>query len=331
MASAPADGEGAVAEEDEMSATTIDGDDSVERAVFASPSQAKVEAQSARPWSGKIRSLWWVLAAGLTAAVVLVGALAASFLMRPPQVVEAPLLLVDQVEPLTNDEPTRILARTPSESLISALQQFDGLAISPKPTDDRVIAKLLARYPSRSVYLLASELRIDRGTVRLWWRLSDQRTMEIHWTSTQEGPWDPNAGSTEEEIAKQVATTIAYWNGLVKSFEARALPNPPPPGYLCLLWAQRYSLSLDAKTHAATRDCLEKTVARSPNNADAWAYLAIIYADEARNGYNLETARAGACKGEGSHGDGAAARAVRRIKLRGGDDRRFSSGRSQRL
>jgi adenylate cyclase len=168
MASAPADGEGAVAEEDEMSTTTIDGDDSVERAVFASPSQAKVEAQSARPWPGKIRSLWWVLAAGLTAAVVLVGALAASFLMRPPQVVEAPLLLVDQVEPLTNDEPTRILARTLSGSLISALQQFDGLAISPKPTDDRVIAKLLARYPSRSVYLLASELRIDRDTVRLW-------------------------------------------------------------------------------------------------------------------------------------------------------------------
>jgi len=191
-----------------------------------------------------------------------------------------------------NHEPTRVLARTLSESLISALQQFDGIGIMPKPSsDNRAIAELLARNPGRSVYLFASELRIDHDTVRLWWRLSDQRTMEVYWTSTQQGPWNPNANSTEEEIAKQVATAIAYRNGLVKSFEARTLPDPPPPGYLCVLWAQRYPLSMDARTHAVTRDCLEETVALFPNNADAWAYLATIYVDEVRNGYNLDRAR----------------------------------------
>jgi len=231
---------------------------------------------------------WGALAAGLAAAfTLLIVVLVRPWAVGPVHEAEPPMILVDQVEALTDDAPTRILARTLSESLVSALQQFDGLAISRKPREStEAVARLLKQNADRSVYQLASELRIDHDTVHLWWHLSDLRTTEVYWTATQEGPWKENATSAEAEIAQKVATAVAYRNGLVKSLEARTIPDPPPPGYLCVLRVQRYVLLMDPKNHAVARDCLERTVALSPYYADAWAYLAIIYNDEVRNRYN---------------------------------------------
>jgi adenylate cyclase len=209
-------------------------------------------------------------------------------LSRKP-LVEGPVLFVDSVDPLTEDEPTRLLARTIGQSLISALGQYDGISVSRKPQGgDVALDKLLKDSPHRTFFQLSCETNLDHANVRLWWSLSDMRTMEVYRSVTEEGPWRTISGALlETEIAENVAVAIAHCTGLVKTIAARAFLDPYAPGYPAVLQAQRYILSLDPEAFALTRKSLERTVELTPEYAEAWAYLGYIYACETRQGPGL--------------------------------------------
>jgi adenylate cyclase len=153
--------------------------------------------------------------------------------------------------------------------------------------NEGAIARFLDERPSGSVYQLATGIRVDRATVHLWWHLTNLHSGEICWTANDALPLTPSSDAlVETSIAEEIAIAIAERNGLVKSFQALAIPDAPSPGYTCVLLAQRYTLAIKPELHAKICDGLEKTVELYPKYADAWAYLAIMYSEASRNGFN---------------------------------------------
>ncbi len=160
------------------------------------------------------------------------------------------------------------------------------------PDGKQAVDRLLDANPDRLAFRLSCEVRIERDAVHLWWSLSDRRTMEVYRSATEEGPWGSISGTmVEDEIAEKVAAAIAYRNGFINSSVVRAFADPPPPGYPAVLRAQHYSMTLDPNSFAAVRGALERTVSENPDYAEAWAYLAYLYTDEIRHGYDTTRSR----------------------------------------
>ena len=56
--------------------------------------------------------------------------------------------------------------------------------------------------------------------------------------------------------------------------------------YDCILRARAFNAGYTPELHLLARSCLEKVVEREPGLAEAWAWLAVIYADEHAAGFN---------------------------------------------
>ena len=206
----------------------------------------------------------------------------------PKTTMQMPIVFVDAVEPLADDATTVLLARTLSQSMVSALGRYDGIAVSRKPPGGKqAVGKLIDANPDRLIYRLSSEVQIGQSTVYLWWYLSDMRTMEVYRSAHEEGPWRSLSETmVEAEIAEKVAAAIAHRNGFINALVARSFPDVPPPGYPSVVRAQRYTMTLDPASFPVVRKALEKTVDENPDYAEAWAYLAYFYADETRHSYD---------------------------------------------
>jgi adenylate cyclase len=195
-----------------------------------------------------------------------------------------PLLFVGRVEALTNDAQAMLLARMLTQSLISALGQFDGIAIA---GEMQGLTDVLETEPERPVYQLASEVRIEQSAVHLWWSLTDMRAHRIFLSGNEKGPWRPaSEAMVETRIAERVAATIAHRNRLIHAIVAREAEGPPQPGFPSVVRAREYTMSLDPASFRVVRNALERTVQLMPDYAEAWAYLAYMYADETRNAYD---------------------------------------------
>jgi adenylate cyclase len=194
--------------------------------------------------------------------------------------IETPALIVDAVEPLAKDEPTRLLARIFAQSILTALGRYDSIVLFGPSALEK-----LAGFAGRSVYRLSTEVRIELGRVHVWWSLSDARTSQIHRSATESGPWSPTTGEmVEADIAARVAAAIADQRGLIQDVTLRSLNDAFAVGYPALAQAQRYLLTLNQRAFVQVRRALEQTVAAMPDCAEAWAYLAYIYSCETRQG-----------------------------------------------
>jgi adenylate cyclase len=207
----------------------------------------------------------------------------ASVVVRPLIDPRPPILLVEDVEALTNDGPTRIFAQTLVHALLAALGQFGGITIMPESVA-RDRTGFLNANATRLIYLLAIKVRADHERAHLWWHLSHPQTMEICWTASQSVPLRSISEIlAETTIAEKIALVIGERDGLIKSFYARLISNRPAPGYSSVLLAERATLAEPPERRAAILEALEKTVALDPEYAEAWAYLAVTYSELNRN------------------------------------------------
>jgi adenylate cyclase len=74
----------------------------------------------------------------------------------------------------------------------------------------------------------------------------------------------------QEDIARQVATTVAQPYGIVFRADAQRTARQPPDdleAYACTLRFNTYHAALSAERHAAVRDCLRRTAAQFPGIA----------------------------------------------------------------
>jgi TolB-like protein/Tfp pilus assembly protein PilF len=102
-------------------------------------------------------------------------------------------------------------------------------------------------------------------------------------------------------------------NGILPHTMSEALRSRDPRQlgpYEAVVRGLGYYERITVEEHAAVRDALERAVEKAPDNADAWALLAMVYAEEYKHGFNarpdplgraLEAARRAAAATPSSH------------------------------
>ena len=78
-----------------------------------------------------------------------------------------------------------------------------------------------------------------------------------------------------------------YRAGMEKT---RGIGTEDLTAYECVLRAYEYLHIHTADSHLRARDCLEQAIVIDPNYVDAWGWLAFLYMDEHRHGWNSRPA-----------------------------------------
>jgi tetratricopeptide (TPR) repeat protein len=123
-------------------------------------------------------------------------------------------------------------------------------------------------------------------------RLLDAGTATVLWSQA----YDADLGTQslfdiQEDIARQVATTVAQPYGIVFRVDAQRTARQAPDdleAYACTLRFYSYHAAISVERHASVRDCLRRTTAQFPGYATAWAMLSLLYIDQDRFGFNPE-------------------------------------------
>lgn len=135
-------------------------------------------------------------------------------------------------------------------------------------------------------FALKGGVRVADNKLRVIVQLIDVADGRYLWTQMFEKELSANAlYSIQDEIADRVAAHLAAPYGVLTAISTKRLSHQAPPdlaAYQCVLQAYGYRRGLSVPVHAAVRDCLERTVANTPDYAAAWAQLAYIYLDEYR-------------------------------------------------
>lgn len=140
-------------------------------------------------------------------------------------------------------------------------------------------------------YLLDGTVRADDTHLRITANLIDRSRGTIVWSDVYDIDLAANdVISLEQEIASRMATAVAQPYGvLFRSAEQKSglqAWTSAQDVYQCSIDFYHYRSVLSAELHRTVRDCLQRSVVESPNNATAWAMLSYTYLDEDRFGFN---------------------------------------------
>jgi tetratricopeptide (TPR) repeat protein len=122
-------------------------------------------------------------------------------------------------------------------------------------------------------YRLLLKYDADRAGDLLWWQLVDETTGEALRSGTERADfW--RGEPPEQQLANQLAVWLASSHGVINTIESAREQEHPTLGNGCVLRAMIAVDASDKQTLADVRDCLETTLGRRPNDADAHALLA---------------------------------------------------------
>ncbi len=176
-----------------------------------------------------------------------------------------------------------------TEDIITALSQFRDLFViarnstfqfKGKPVDVREVgAKLNAQY------VLEGSVRRELARVRINAQLLDAKTGAHLWAETFDRDLTTkDIFAVQDEITSKVVAKIGDpLRGTIaqnKKEQLSAQSDIHVEAYDCVLRGKVYFDSFDPALHKAARECLERTVETHPKYADAWAWLAVTFADE---------------------------------------------------
>jgi tetratricopeptide (TPR) repeat protein len=161
--------------------------------------------------------------------------------------------------------------------IIDGLARFDHFVVIDLANGRKI--------PEREHYVLNLRLTTNARAGSVVSRLTHEPSGKVIWTRS----FDPAAHSDpslsrESSISRQIVPAIAQPSGALFS-DLRTRPTLSS-GMRCTLQAYDYWSNPTVEAHARVRDCLEAIVAAQPNAAKALAYLARVYLDEYRVGFN---------------------------------------------
>jgi TolB-like protein/Tfp pilus assembly protein PilF len=111
------------------------------------------------------------------------------------------------------------------------------------------------------------------------------------WAETYNRPFRPEEiFELQDDLAPRIVSTIADMNGVLPhtlSELIRSRPVDELSPYEAMLRGFGYYVRLTAEDHIEARACLERAVADDPGNADCWALLSVMYAEEHKHGFNV--------------------------------------------
>ena len=176
-----------------------------------------------------------------------------------------------------------------TEDIITALSQFRDLFViarnstfefKGKPVDVREVGAKLGAH-----YVLEGSVRREQSRVRINAQLLDAKTGAHLWAETFDRDLTTkDIFAVQDEITSKVVAKIGDpLRGTIaqnKKEQLSVKSDIHVEAYACVLRGKVYFDSFDPTLHKAARECLERTVETHPKYADAWAWLALTFADE---------------------------------------------------
>ena len=196
-----------------------------------------------------------------------------------------------------SDADLKALAEGLSEEVVTGLSRFSYLRViargstakySSESGDVRAIGKELG-----ARYVMEGSLRLAGTTLRIAVQLVDASSGAHLWAQTYERTFRAeDVFAVQDDITDRVVATVADANGVLARSIAAGVEEKPEATLTALDWTLRclaYRRNITPETHARLRDGLERFVEREAKHADAWACLALLYADEFSFGFNPRT------------------------------------------
>jgi TolB-like protein/Tfp pilus assembly protein PilF len=188
----------------------------------------------------------------------------------------------------------KALADGLSEEVVTGLSRFSYLKViargstakySSESGDVRTIGKELS-----ARYVVESSLRQAGSKLRLAVQLVDTASGAHLWAETYERTFSPEAiFELQDDLVPRIVSTVADQNGVLPrriSEELRGKNEEDLTPHESVLRAFSFLQRISPTEHATARRILERAVEREPNQADAWAMLAIMYDTEFADEFN---------------------------------------------
>jgi TolB-like protein len=182
--------------------------------------------------------------------------------------------------------------------IVTALSRFRELHVLGRSTvfrhrDERDPVRL--RDALGADHVLAGSVRRDAQRLRVSVEFVSGRDGTVLWAQVYERDLSANAVfAVQEEIARQVVTTIAQPQGVLARPHTIAAKRKPPErltSYDCVLLFYDYGANRSPEGHRSVRAALEAELREAPDVAALWAALSMVYDDSWRFGYNAEHQR----------------------------------------
>ncbi len=189
------------------------------------------------------------------------------------------------------------LAEGLSEEIITGLSRFSYLRVISRSstlryaneTDDirTVGTKLGARY------VMEGSLRIAGSSLRISVQLIDAGTGAHLWAETYDRQFRAeDVFALQDDLVPRIVSTVADVNGVLPRSMSEVVCSKNPDElspYEAVLRSFRYFDRVTGEELAAARSCLEIALQKAPTNADAWAMLALLFAQDYGQGFNLHS------------------------------------------
>lgn len=204
-----------------------------------------------------------------------------------------PTLAVAPFAHLGEESETKLYALGLTEELLTVLPRFKEINVVGVETSGTLpsdVTPVQVRAELGARYLLKGGFRVSDSRVRITARILDTATEAILWSQTYDNDLrDQSLLSIQSDVANKVATAVAQPYGVIPQTDAENSTQDDLDAYGCTLRFYAYSTELSVEKQAQIHECLEAAVARYPSYATAWAMLSVLYVDEDRYGYNLQS------------------------------------------
>ncbi len=187
------------------------------------------------------------------------------------------------------------LAEGLGEEIVTGLSRFSYLrviargstkAIDSRADDVRAVGRTLG-----ARYVMEGSLRQAGLQLRVSVQLVDASTGAHLWAETYDRAFVPESiFALQDELVPRIVSTVADMHGVLPRSMSEALRSRAPVElgpYEAVLRSFGYFERVAPEELAAARVGLEEAVRKAPAYADAWAMLALLFAQEHGQGFNL--------------------------------------------
>jgi TolB-like protein/Tfp pilus assembly protein PilF len=193
------------------------------------------------------------------------------------------------------DQSVEALVEGLTEDLVTGLSRFSYLRVISRSSTSRYADEV---HDVREVgqelgarYVMEGSVRQAGAALRVAVQLVDAETGAHLWAETYNRPYSPEGiFELQDDLAPRIVSTVADMNGVLPHTMSEALRGRDPERltpYEALLLSFGYYERLTVEDHAVARAALEEAVREAPDNADCWALLSMLYAEEHKHGFNV--------------------------------------------
>jgi len=196
-----------------------------------------------------------------------------------------PTLAVLPFDNMSGDASQEFFSDGLTDELITDLSRFDELrvlarnttfAYKKKAVDIQELGRQL-----QAQYVIEGSFRRVPDQISVTAQLLDARTGAHVWAETYERPTtSTNILAVQDDIAQHIGAAVGDRTGAIAKAELERTRDQPATelsSYECILQGyQALTIATAVEPTRRARTCLEATVVRDPNYADAWAVLAQV-------------------------------------------------------